>query len=102
MRLRSALLAAVVLAGLAACAAPEERKVAAANTINIGPDQQRIIPAKVDAIAALVPEKVRAAGTLKVGLGAAGSGSPPLAFTATDNKTLIGRASCRERVCWIV
>ncbi|GLY97816.1 ABC transporter substrate-binding protein [Actinoplanes sp. NBRC 103695] len=90
MRLRSALLAAVVLAGLAACAAPEESKVAAANTINIGPDQQRIIPAKVDAIAALVPEKVRAAGTLKVGLGAAGSGSPPLAFTATDNKTLIG------------
>jgi polar amino acid transport system substrate-binding protein len=92
MRVRSALLAAVVLAGLAACAAPDEKPVAtkAASTINIGPDQQRIVPAKVDGIAALVPEKVRAAGTLKVGLGAAGSGSPPLAFTATDNKTLIG------------
>ena len=93
MRVRSALLAAALLAGLAACAAPDEKPVAtaaAATTINIGPDQQRIVPAKVDAIAALVPDKVRAAGTLTVGLGAAGSGSPPLAFTATDNKTLIG------------
>ena len=97
MRTRSALLAAVLLAGLTACAAPEEqpRTVAAAGaapaaTVNTSPDQQRIVPAKVEAIAALLPADVRAAGRLSIGVGAAGSGSPPLAFTATDNKTLIG------------
>ncbi|WP_433366645.1 ABC transporter substrate-binding protein [Actinoplanes sp. CA-142083] len=98
MRTRNALLAAAIAAAsLTACAAPDETPKAAqaavqAGTpkINDGPDQNRIVPAKVDAIAALVPEKIRSTGRLTIGVGAAGAGFPPLAFTATDNKTLIG------------
>jgi polar amino acid transport system substrate-binding protein len=101
MRTRSVLFAATLLAGLglAACAAPDEAPQAAAaidaNTgqtvkINDGPDQQRIVPAQVDAIADRVPAAIRTKGKLTIGVGAAGSGFPPLAFTATDNKTLIG------------
>jgi polar amino acid transport system substrate-binding protein len=93
MRTRTALLAVALAASLTACAAPEEKPataVPAAVTVNNGPDQNRIVPAKVDAAAALVPEKIRATGKLTIGVGAAGSGFAPLAFTATDNKTLIG------------
>ncbi|MCY1139318.1 ABC transporter substrate-binding protein [Actinoplanes sp. Pm04-4] len=102
MRRRTVLLAAALTSGLVAiagCSAPEEAPKAAAAIdtdtgqtvkINDGPDQQRIVPAKVDAIANLVPEAIRTKGKLTVGVGAAGAGFPPLAFTATDNKTLIG------------
>jgi polar amino acid transport system substrate-binding protein len=98
MRTRSALLAVALLAGLAACAAPDEtprdaavvRSDGTTTTINTSPQQNRIVPAKVDAIAALVPEKIRAAGKLTIGVGAAGAGFAPLAFAASDNKTLIG------------
>ncbi|AEV83435.1 ABC transporter substrate-binding protein [Actinoplanes sp. SE50] len=99
MRTRVAIVfAAVAALGLTACAAPDESPAAAAAApgasagpgINISPDQNRIVPAKDDAIAALVPADIRATGKLTIGVGAAGSGSPPLAFTATDNKTLIG------------
>ncbi|MFD3660510.1 ABC transporter substrate-binding protein [Streptomyces sp. NPDC058659] len=58
------------------------------NGINVGPDQKRVHTAKVDAIAAQVPEAVRKRGTLVVGVSA--NSSPPLAFRATDDKTLIG------------
>ncbi|GAA2715037.1 ABC transporter substrate-binding protein [Actinoplanes palleronii] len=83
---------------LTGCAAPEEKPAAAAGNpsasagpaLNLGPEQNRIVPAKDEAIAALVPADIRATGKLTVGVGAAGSGFPPLAFTATDNKTLIG------------
>jgi polar amino acid transport system substrate-binding protein len=97
VRIRAALLAAFLapglIAGPAACAAPDEKPQAAspvALTINDGPDQNRIVPAKVDSIAALVPDAIRRTGKLTIGVGAAGAGFPPLAFTATDNKTLIG------------
>jgi polar amino acid transport system substrate-binding protein len=92
MRIRAVLTAVALLTGLAACAAPDEspKTVAAAAALNTGPDQRRIVPAKVDAIAALVPEAIRGTGKLTIGVGAAASGFPPLAFTATDNKTLIG------------
>ncbi|GAA2532441.1 ABC transporter substrate-binding protein [Winogradskya humida] len=94
MRTRPALLIVTVLAALTACAAPADtpRNAAAsgAPAINTSPEQNRIIPARVDAIAALLPDAVRTAGTLTIGSGAAGSGFPPLAFTATDNTTLIG------------
>ena len=98
MRTRSALLAAALLAGLTACAAPDETPRAAAavqsgattTTINTSPEQNRIAPAKVDSIAGLVPEKIRATGKLTIGVGAAGAGFAPLAFAASDNKTLIG------------
>jgi polar amino acid transport system substrate-binding protein len=90
-----AVLSLTLAVGLTGCAAPEEKPASAAVTrsavrINDSPQQDRIVPAKVDAIAALVPERVRATGTLTIGVGAAGAGFPPLAFTATDNKTLIG------------
>src|SRR5689334_16788325 len=92
---RIALLSAALAASLTACAAPAETvKTAAVEAgtpkINDSPDQNRIVPAKVDSAAALVPEKIWATGKLTIGVGAAGSGFPPLAFTATDNKTLIG------------
>jgi polar amino acid transport system substrate-binding protein len=96
MRARPVLLALVLLSGLTACAAPDEKPSNAAavagpaTTLNTGPDQNRIAPSKVDAIAALLPADVRASGKLVIGVGAAGAGFPPLAFTATDNKTLIG------------
>ncbi|MBU2668877.1 ABC transporter substrate-binding protein [Actinoplanes bogorensis] len=96
-RTKSAVLLIAALAGLAACAAPDEKAAdpadvqqAAAVTINDGPDQQRIVPAKVDAAAALLPEAIKQKGSLTIGVGAAGAGFAPLAFTATDNKTLIG------------
>lgn len=85
---------------LTGCAAPDETKPAAAAAgdpsasaapaLNLTPEQNRIVPAKDDALAALVPADIRATGKLTIGVGAAGSGFPPLAFTATDNKTLIG------------
>ncbi|MFG2873151.1 ABC transporter substrate-binding protein [Streptomyces sp. NPDC048338] len=56
--------------------------------INLGPDQKRVHTAKVDTIAAQVPEAVRKRGTLTLGV-STGS-APPLAFYATDDKTLIG------------
>ncbi|MGA5300264.1 transporter substrate-binding domain-containing protein [Nucisporomicrobium flavum] len=97
MRRRNLLIALGLVAGLTACSAPDEapRPAAAAVqagtvTINDTADQKRIVPAKVDAIAAQVPAAVRSRGKLVIGVGAAGSGFPPLAFTATDNKTLIG------------
>ncbi|GGN30723.1 putative amino acid ABC transporter, substrate-binding protein [Actinoplanes campanulatus] len=63
---------------------------AAAATLNTGPEQNRIVPARDEAAAALLPPDVKASGKLVIGVGAAGSGFPPLAFAATDNKTLIG------------
>ncbi|MGW6418364.1 ABC transporter substrate-binding protein [Streptomyces sp. NPDC055055] len=56
--------------------------------INIGPDQKRVRTAKVDAIAGKLPEAVRKRGTLVLGVSA--KSNPPLAFRATDDKTLIG------------
>ncbi|BCJ46458.1 putative amino acid ABC transporter, substrate-binding protein [Actinoplanes ianthinogenes] len=95
--MRTKIAVALVVAAalsLTACAAPEEKAASAAAPaaarINTTPDQQRIVPAKDDALAALVPAGIRATGKLTIGVGAAGSGFPPLAFTATDNKTLIG------------
>ncbi|BAJ30761.1 MULTISPECIES: ABC transporter substrate-binding protein [Kitasatospora] len=56
--------------------------------VNLTPDQNRTHVAKVDAIAALVPDEIRRRGTLQV---AAAAGTvPPLVFYATDDKTVIG------------
>lgn len=63
---------------------------AKATGLNTSPDQDRIVPAKVDDIAAKVPAEIRDRGTLEIGVGAAGAGFPPLAFAADDNTTLIG------------
>ncbi|GJF32222.1 putative amino acid ABC transporter, substrate-binding protein [Kitasatospora sp. NE20-6] len=57
-------------------------------TVNLTPDQKRVTTPKVDAVAALLPEEIRKRGTLQV-VGNAGT-VPPLEFTATDDKTVIG------------
>ncbi|GIF14707.1 ABC transporter substrate-binding protein [Actinoplanes teichomyceticus] len=95
-RLICALVTAAALS-LTGCAAPDEGPAAVAGpagsagpAINTSADQDRIVPARDDALAALVPADIRATGELTVGVGAAGAGSPPLSFTATDNRTLIG------------
>lgn len=47
------------------------------------------VPA-VPQIAAQVPKAVRDRGTLIIGVGALPAGYPPLVFTGTDNKTIVG------------
>ncbi|GAA4945279.1 ABC transporter substrate-binding protein [Actinoplanes utahensis] len=99
MRTRWMSVLAAVTLSLTACAAPEETapvqaaanpSAAAAVKLNLSPEQNRIVPARDEAAAALLPADVKASGKLVIGIGAAGSGFPPLAFAATDNKTLIG------------
>lgn len=55
---------------------------------NLSPEQNRITTAKVDEIAAKVPQAIRDRGTLIV-TGSAGT-APPLRFYATDDSTIIG------------
>src|ERR1700712_636879 len=55
---------------------------------NLDPEQNRVSTAKVDSIAAEVPQAIRDRGTLLV-TGSAGT-APPLRFYATDDTTLIG------------
>ncbi|MFF2041607.1 ABC transporter substrate-binding protein [Kitasatospora sp. NPDC058170] len=57
-------------------------------TVNLTPQQNRVTTAKVDAIAALVPEEIRKRGTLTV-VDSIGT-TPPLDFYANDDKTIIG------------
>ncbi len=88
------LASALVLAG---CANPSDggtTEVAATKgagsgtTINLSPDQNRITTGKVDSLAAEVPERIRERGTLEIVNSS--TGSAPLGFFATDNKTVIG------------
>ncbi len=76
--------------GAAAPASAGSVSAAAADAVefNLGPDQNRVTTAKVDAIAAKVPQEIRDRGTIKV-TGSAGT-APPLRFYATDDTTLIG------------
>ena len=55
---------------------------------NLDPEQNRVTTAKVEAIAAKVPQQIRDRGIIRV-TGAAGT-APPLRFYATDDTTLIG------------
>ncbi|MFD4397037.1 ABC transporter substrate-binding protein [Kitasatospora sp. NPDC058478] len=56
--------------------------------VNLTADQKRVTTAKVDAIAALVPEEIRRRGTLAV-VDSLGT-TPPLDFYANDDRTIIG------------
>ncbi|MFG2837341.1 ABC transporter substrate-binding protein [Streptomyces zaomyceticus] len=67
-------------------AGPEAKKTAGG--INLSPEQNRVHTPKVDALADRLPEAVRKRGTLVLGVSA--TSNPPLAFHATDDKTLIG------------
>ncbi|MFI8946632.1 ABC transporter substrate-binding protein [Streptomyces sp. NPDC053750] len=80
---------------LAACGNPSDgatTEVAAANgagtKVNLSPEQHRVTTDKVDSIAAGVPERIRARGTLEL-VSSSGSAAP-LTFYATDDKTVIG------------
>ncbi|MGW0811507.1 ABC transporter substrate-binding protein [Nonomuraea sp. NPDC002799] len=96
MRLLSGLSSILLLTAVAACGAepalaPKSGatpSTTSGQTIDIGPDQQRIRAQKVDAIAAQVPAAIAADGKLTIGFN--GEGSPPLVFPATDDTTLIG------------
>ncbi|MFD3535547.1 ABC transporter substrate-binding protein [Streptomyces sp. NPDC058664] len=92
--LLTALASLTALGVLTACGAgdaaveslkPEGKK---GGGINLSPQQNRVHTPKVDALAGLLPEAVRARGTLVLGVSA--TGNPPLNFHATDDKTLIG------------
>jgi polar amino acid transport system substrate-binding protein len=76
----------------AAAAAPVSSGAAspAADVVdfNLTPEQNRVTTAKVDSIAAEVPQAIRDRGTLLV-TGTAGT-APPLGFYATDDTTIIG------------
>ncbi|MFJ8674533.1 ABC transporter substrate-binding protein [Streptomyces sp. NPDC093589] len=61
---------------------------ASGTKINTGPDQHRIRGTKDPKAAALLPARVRAAGSLRIGVGA--ESTPPLSFYASDDRTLIG------------
>ena len=61
---------------------------AAVVEFNLTPEQNRVTTAKVDKIAAEVPQAIRDRGTLLV-TGTAGT-APPLGFYATDDTTIIG------------
>jgi polar amino acid transport system substrate-binding protein len=91
---RTSLLVASLIASVAltACsnASEEEAKNTDSHGLNLGPDQHRIVPSKVDSIAAKVPDAIGKDGVLTVGVGGGSTGYPPLGMTATDNKTLIG------------
>lgn len=69
-------------------AVAEDQVVAQGKVINLSPDQKRVTAEKDAAIAAQVPEAVRATGKITIG-GSAGT-APPLRFYATDDKTPIG------------
>jgi polar amino acid transport system substrate-binding protein len=58
--------------------------------VNTSPDQKRITGTKDERAAALLPAAVRARGTITAANAGAGGGTPPLVFTADDDKTVIG------------
>jgi polar amino acid transport system substrate-binding protein len=93
-----AVLAATGAVALAACSGPAEASSApaagpassAAAGINTSPEQHRITAAKDEKAAALLPKAIRDRGTITAANAGAGGGTPPLVFTADDDKTVIG------------
>jgi polar amino acid transport system substrate-binding protein len=86
MRLRSLVLAGVLATATAAagCAAPD-----APSSAPTGGASSAAAPAltKDDAIAAMLPDAIKSAGTVRV---ASGVSFPPMEFFDTDNKTVLG------------
>ncbi|AKU16522.1 ABC transporter substrate-binding protein [Luteipulveratus mongoliensis] len=85
----AALLATTAVAGCSdpSSAAPQDR---AQPAINVSAQQKRVAVTKDATAAALLPDPVRRKGAITIADTAGASGSPPLAFTADDNKTPIG------------
>ena len=73
----------------AAATAPAAAAAAAAG-VNTSPEQNRVTVTKDDKAAALLPKAIRDRGTITAANAGAGGGTPPLVFTADDDKTVIG------------
>ncbi|MGO4598551.1 ABC transporter substrate-binding protein [Terrabacter sp. 2RAF25] len=63
---------------------------AAAAGVNTSPEQNRVTATKDEKAAALLPKAIRDRGTITAANAGAGGGTPPLVFTADDDKTVIG------------
>ncbi|MDF0529234.1 ABC transporter substrate-binding protein [Tsukamurella sp. 8F] len=92
---RPALLAVLTVAALTAtaCGASGTEATTASVTdssgksLNLTSKQDRIIPAKVDSIAAEVPAAIRQRGDIVIAQGS-GAGNPPFGFPASDNDSV--------------
>ncbi|MEW1955560.1 ABC transporter substrate-binding protein [Terrabacter sp. NPDC080008] len=92
--------AAIAALTASACSGPAEasssgsaasaRPGAAAAGINTSPAQKRVTATKDEKAAALLPAAIRERGTITAANAGAGGGTPPLVFTADDDKTVIG------------
>ncbi|GAB2772062.1 ABC transporter substrate-binding protein [Terrabacter koreensis] len=92
-----ALAGAVALAACSGSAEASSSSVPAAGTasaaaagINTSPEQNRVTATKDEKAAALLPKAIRDRGTITAANAGAGGGTPPLVFTADDDKTVIG------------
>ncbi|MDL9948116.1 ABC transporter substrate-binding protein [Gordonia sp. ABSL11-1] len=65
----------------------QQVKTASGESLNLTANQNRIVPARDEAIAATVPQAIRDRGTLLIGQGS-GAGNPPFTFPATDDDTV--------------
>jgi polar amino acid transport system substrate-binding protein len=91
--------AAALLTTLAACGSSGTDAAASANgtaSVTVGAlsngaaKETPITVPVVDSIRAELPQQIRDAGVLNVGLGLLPAGSPPLGYVGTDDKTLTG------------
>ena len=92
-----ALAGAVALAACSGSAEARSSSVPAAGTasaaatgIDTSPEQNRVTATKDEKAAALLPKAIRDRGTITAANAGAGGGTPPLVFTADDDKTVIG------------
>ena len=87
--------AVAAAATLSACSGAAEASSAgpaaqSAPVVNTSPDQKRVTATKDEKAAALLPAAIRERGSIIAGNAGAGGGTPPLVFTADDDKTVIG------------
>jgi len=89
MRLRHLVLAGALstVTAVSGCAAPDATSPTSASTTGADASSAAAALAKDDAIAAMLPEEIKSAGTVRV---ASGVSFPPMEFFDTDNKTVIG------------
>ncbi|MEU6382660.1 ABC transporter substrate-binding protein [Streptomyces bauhiniae] len=78
----------VILLLLTGCSAGKETAATAGSGLDLSPQQKRITVTRADDVAALVPERIRRTGVLRIG--GTIDNTPPLSCYATDNKTPIG------------
>ena len=88
-------LAVAAAVALTACSGAAEARpggpaTQAGPTVNTSPDQKRVTATKDEKAASLVPAAIRERGTITAANAGAGGGTPPLVFTADDDKTVIG------------